>query len=151
MMMTDERLKIWIDFFKWAVVSVGLVIVTTIIDTGFKERETSLNELEVFGQYVEIITDTENLEKRRILAQYFTHVTPSDSLRARWKEYYEVIRLEYKDKLAIRTQKKLELAEKSSRKGFALEDPSIAVLKAEIYQLDLELSPSYLLPANTME
>ena len=74
-------LKIWIDFFKWFVVSVAIVIMTKIIDSGFKDRELGIQELNEYGRYVELITDYNKVAERRLLAQFFAYVSPSDKLR----------------------------------------------------------------------
>lgn len=97
MKITDERLKIWIDLGKWAVVSVGLVIMTTIIDSGFKDREVGINEIKEYDKYVALVTDNTKISERRLLAQYFAYVTPSEKLKNGWKDYLIEIEKEIKE------------------------------------------------------
>lgn len=142
--MNDERLKIWIDLGKWLIVSVGLVVMTKIIDAGFKDREVGMNELKEYGKYVELVTDYNKIAERRLLAQYFAHITPSDKLREGWIRYYESINTEYKKTLQQRASKNEELSK------FSLDDKTrgadrekINVLRSEIEKLDYELTPTF--------
>lgn len=95
-------LKIWIDFFKWFVVSVAIVIMTKIIDSGFKDRELGIQELNEYGRYVELITDYNKVAERRLLAQFFAYVSPSDKLREGWENYYKVVSAEYDSVMATK-------------------------------------------------
>ena len=88
-------LKIWIDFIKWAVVSVALVLISLIIDSGFKDRELGIGELNEYGRYVDLITDYNKVAERRLLAQFFAYVSPSEKLREGWEKYFEVVNAEY--------------------------------------------------------
>ena len=45
-------LPYWIDLAKWLIVSVGLVIMTTIIDQGFKDRAAGIVEMGAYDKYV---------------------------------------------------------------------------------------------------
>ncbi len=93
-----ERLKYWISLGKWFVVSVALVIMTTIIDWGFKDRQAGLAELKFYDNYVtELIVLNPSPVQKRMLAQYFACVGPSDKLRERWKIYHDSIYREYID------------------------------------------------------
>lgn len=93
--MTNERLKMWIDLGKWSIVSVGLVLMTKIIDTGFRDREVGLKEVTTYDRYTKLITDNNRLAERRMLAQFFANVSPSDEIRKGWQRYYEEINKEY--------------------------------------------------------
>lgn len=93
--MTNERLKMWIDLGKWSIVSVGLVLMTKIIDTGFKDREVGMKEITTYDRYTKLITDHNRIAERRMLAQFFANVSPSDEIRKGWQRYYEEINKEY--------------------------------------------------------
>jgi len=93
-----QRLKFWIDLAKWFIVSVVLVVVTTIINYGLKDRQAALAELKFYDNYVtELIVLNPSPVQKRMLAQYFACVTPSEKLRNQWKIYYDSIYQEYVD------------------------------------------------------
>ncbi len=107
--MTNERLKMWIDLGKWSIVSVGLVLMTKIIDSGFKDREIGLKEITAYDKYTKIITDNNRLAERRMLAQFFANVAPSDNIRKGWKRYFDVIDKEYNHYVDSLSMKKTQL------------------------------------------
>lgn len=82
-----DRFDQYIELFKWFISSVAIVVVTLIIDTGFRERETGINEMKLYSDYVDVILKANNIEERYKLADYFATVTPTDRLRDRWVEY----------------------------------------------------------------
>lgn len=92
--MTKSNEK-WIDLLKWFISSVCIVIVTIVIDSGFKEREAGIKEMEVYDKYVEIILQADNIEQRWKLCEYFSIVTPTERLRNRWKAYKDTISEDY--------------------------------------------------------
>jgi len=86
-----------IDLVKWFLGSFVIVIITTIISYQFQDREHGLNEMNQYDKYVtELIVLNKDLGKRRLLAQYFAYVTPSDKLREPWMDYYLLLDEEYK-------------------------------------------------------
>lgn len=91
-----DRLRYFVDLAKWFVVSVALVVMTIIIDAGFKDRTAGLTEIQQYDKYVTgLIVLNQEVGPRRLLAQYFAHVTASDILRKRWQEYYKLLDDEY--------------------------------------------------------
>lgn len=91
-----ERFKYYVDLAKWFIVSVALVVMTTIIDAGFRDRSAGLSEIQQYDKYVtELIVLNEEVGPRRLLAQYFANVTASDKLRKQWQEYYKLLDSEY--------------------------------------------------------
>ena len=142
--MTDERLKIWIELGKWAVVSVGLVIMTKIIDTGFKDREVGLSELKEYDKYVSLVTDNTKISERRLLAQFFAHVTPSDKLKEGWADYFKTVDEEYQQLQKEKREKEEELAKLISKPESAREPSAkLQILQNEIQQIDKELTPTF--------
>lgn len=103
--MTEERLKIWIDVLKWLIGSVVLVIVTTIIDKGFKEREMVIKEMAKYDTYIDMVTSADKLVERRKLAQFFKTMTLNEDVQLRWSDYYDLVNKEYEDTLASRNAK----------------------------------------------
>ena len=86
-----------IDLIKWFLGSFVIVVMTTIISYQFQDREHGLNEMNQYDKYVtELIVLNKDLGKRRLLAQYFAYVTPSDKLREPWMNYYLLLDKEYK-------------------------------------------------------
>ncbi|HEY0057556.1 MAG TPA: hypothetical protein VGB56_00390 [Flavisolibacter sp.] len=91
-----ERFKYYVDLAKWFIVSVALVVMTTIIDAGFRDRSAGLSEIQQYDKYVtELIVLNEEVGPRRLLAQYFANVTASDKLRKQWQAYYKLLDGEY--------------------------------------------------------
>ena len=101
-----EKYKFKVELFKWLIGSVALVIMTTIIDWGFKDRAAGLQEIQQYDKYAtELIVLNNDPVRKRMLAQFFSKVTPSEKLRDGWKEYYKEVNAEYnlflqKDSLA---------------------------------------------------
>lgn len=84
-----------IELIKWFIGSVVIVVTTLIIDTGFKEREAGVKEMEVYDKYVDIILKANNIEQRWKLCEYFSIVTPTERLRTRWQAYKDSIQDDY--------------------------------------------------------
>jgi len=84
-----------IDLIKWFIGSVVIVVITLIIDTGFKEREAGIKEMEVYDKYVGVILEANNIEQRWKLCEYFSIVTPTERLRNRWVAYKDSIEGDY--------------------------------------------------------
>lgn len=91
-----ERFKYVVELLKWAVVSVGLVIMTTIIDSGFKDRAAGIQEIHEYDKYVtdQIVLNNKDVKPRLRLAQYFANVTASEKLKKGWFDYYNELRKE---------------------------------------------------------
>jgi hypothetical protein len=141
--MTDERIKIWVDLGKWAVVSVGLVIMTKIIDTGFKDREVGLNEIKEYDKYVSIVTDFNKIAERRLLAQYFANITPSDKLKEGWQDYFKAVDSEYQNLIIEKQKKQEELNQKIMFDTSAISSEVINQLQSEIKEIENELTPTF--------
>lgn len=85
-----------LDIIKWFIGSIVIVIVTLIIESGFKERETGIEEMKIYNEYVDIILKADNIEERWKLAEYFAIVTPTQRLRERWVNYQNILAPDYK-------------------------------------------------------
>lgn len=91
-----ERYKVKVDLFKWLIGTVGLTAITYIINWGFRDREQGMNEISQYDKYAtELIVLNDNPVKKRMLAQFFARVTPSEKLKDGWQEYYNEVNLEY--------------------------------------------------------
>ena len=143
MPMPDERLKIWLDVLKWSVASVGIVIATLIIDSGFKDREIGIKELTLYNDHVDLVTKSENVAQRRLLAQYFAYVTPSDKLRERWQAYFKIVDSEFQDVKHRLESRRAELDSIFRVDTVYVEVAKVQNLQEEIYQFEQELSPKF--------
>jgi len=93
-----EKYKYKVELFKWLIGSVALVIMTTIIDWGFKDRAAGMQEIEQYDKYAtELIVLNNDPVKKRMLAQFFSKVTPSEKLREGWEKYFHEVDVEYKE------------------------------------------------------
>ncbi len=125
-----------IDLVKWFLGSFVIVVITTIISYQFQDREHGLNEMNQYDKYVtELIVLNKDLGKRRLLAQYFAYVTPSDKLREPWMNYYLLLDKEYKQ---LQTQDSLILNEIKSLKDEDSTYKSHLLEKREIFKQKLD-------------
>lgn len=106
-----EKFKFWISFGKWFVGSVALVVITMIIDNGYKERSAGIQEMQAFDRYVDIILKADNIEERWKLSEFFSEVTPTERLRMRWVSYKKLISADYKTFKKLK-ETEIELREK---------------------------------------
>ena len=91
------KLKMWFDLAKWFLGSFVVVIVTMIIDYGFRDRAAGLQEIQQYDKYAtDLLILNENPKNKRMLAQFFSCVLPSARLRECWKTYYHVADSEYR-------------------------------------------------------
>ncbi len=91
-----EKIKYLIDLGKWFIVSVALVVMTSIIDSGFKDRAAGITEIQTYDKYLtDLIVLNKEVKPRWLLAQYFANVTASDKLRERWVEYFKILDEDY--------------------------------------------------------
>ena len=104
--MTDDRLRIWVNFWKWLIATVvvtgGVGLVTVLIDAKHRTTELQIEvdrrEKEYLKSFLETAMD-ENLEKRYLFAQYFAYVATSKEYKQGWQRYYEVVERERNKKL----------------------------------------------------
>ena len=99
--MTDERLRIWIGFWKAvilsAVVTGGVAIASVLIDAKHKNTELQIQVNREDRQYLMNFLDRtmdENLERRHRFAQYFANVTVSSEYKSGWEAYLKVVETE---------------------------------------------------------
>lgn len=91
-----EKYKARIELFKWLIGSVALVLVTMVIDYGFRDRAAGLQEIQQYDKYVtELIILNKEPGQKRMLAQFFAYVTPSEKLKKGWLDYYIEVDKEY--------------------------------------------------------
>ena len=57
--------------------------------------EVGLKEITTYDRYTKLITDHNRIAERRMLAQFFANVSPSEEIRKGWQRYYEEVNREY--------------------------------------------------------
>lgn len=136
--MTDERLKLWLNFLKWVLSSVvitgGIGIATVVLDAKRQETELQIKVNEQEKNYLTSFLERaldDNLEKRHRFAQYFAALTQSDTYKKGWENYLDKIKVEL-----AKTRSKLEaiegtLQEKSGEDLERAQD-EIAELRAQL-------------------
>jgi uncharacterized protein (UPF0216 family) len=91
-----EKYKLKMNMFKWVLGTFAITIITLIINWGFKDRAAGMDEISQYDRYAtELIVLNDNPVKKRMLAQFFAHVTPSTKLRDGWNQYYTEVDKEY--------------------------------------------------------
>lgn len=139
-----ERYKVKVDLLKWLIGTVGLTVITYIINWGFRDREQGMNEISQYDKYAtELIVLNDNPVKKRMLAQFFARVTPSEKLKKGWQKYYDEVNKEFEVFMndAIIERNKLAMLKKieSSRLSEAQKneinflEPKVKVNEALIY------------------
>jgi cbb3-type cytochrome oxidase subunit 3 len=76
---------------KWVIVSVAITLSASIVNDGFREREQDIKEIGVFDKYTNIVLEASNIEKRRLLCEYFASVSPEGPIRKSWEKYKIVV------------------------------------------------------------
>ena len=99
--MTDERLKIWLGFWKWMasalIITGGISFATILINAKHKntELEIAINREEAtyLNSFLARALD-DRLPIRFKFAQYFAYVSTSDKYKEGWKKYFEAVESE---------------------------------------------------------
>ena len=139
--MTDERLRIWLGFWKWflstIVVTGGIAWATTIINAKQKDTELRIKinqeEKAYLTSFLERAMD-DNLEKRFRFAQYFASVTTSDDYKKGWQDYLTAVEAELQ---RVKAEKEELESQLSGKTGLELEQ-----VASRIRALEGELSIS---------
>jgi hypothetical protein len=132
--MSDERFKAWLSFWQFVLGTVVVGVFSSIISHQIQTREVEIKEQDANGRFLEQAMQ-EDVGVRRRLAQYFSHVTRSSELRARWADYAGIVEAEYQGTVA---EKNRLLAQAQDQ---ALDPAAREQLQERISQLERELSP----------
>ena len=92
-----EKFKLIMEYVKWFVVSVVLVVVALIVDSGFKSRDQGLKEITQYDKYFEVLVYNDNVGAKVKLAEFLSIISTSDDIRERWEIYLDTIRAEYEE------------------------------------------------------
>jgi len=114
-----EKIDRLVNFFKTVVYATAFSAVGFIIANLFQERKQIIVESEFFDKYTEYITQADDGEKRLLLSQYFSIVTPRSKMKTSWTNYYNEL---IKEREELRERKnRLEEIEKNIDKEPTLE------------------------------
>lgn len=151
-----EKYKYKVEILKWFIGSVALVVVTALINYGFKDREAGLNEIQQYDKYVtELIILNKDIAQKRMLAQFFAYVTPSEKLKEGWVSYYEEVDKEYQKVMApilkndSITRSKYFALQSNKQALTADQKTTLVELKRQIEDNDRIIHPEIILPSNT--
>ena len=76
-------------------------MIPIIINWGIDDRRQGLDEVKQYDKFAtELILTNNSLGKRRLVAQYFSYVIPSEKLRKPWERYYKLLDMQYKEILS---------------------------------------------------
>jgi len=121
-----EKYKETIDLLKWIIGTAGVTIITLIINWGFKDREQGMSEILQYDKYAtELIIFNDNPINKRMIAQFFSHVTPSGKLKKGWQDYYKEVDAEYRSFLVKDSIEKARLNELMKRDTLELTNAEI--------------------------
>ncbi len=130
-----EKYKVRIELLKWLVGTIGLTVITFIINWGFRDREQGMNEISQYDKYAsELIILNDNPVNRRMLAQFFSKVIPSEKLKKGWVEYYKEVDSEYRIFMQKDSLVKYRLGELTSKDSNHLSQNE----KNELFRLQLK-------------
>lgn len=107
---SKEAIDKLLEFGKWYMVAVAIVFFGKLLDSSFTDRETSIKEIAIYEKYATNIMETDSIEKRWKLTEYFAAVTPSEKLKERWEAYKAIIKPEYDTLLALKKRQSEILA-----------------------------------------
>ena len=124
----NDKLKIWLDFWKFILGTVILGLVTVSINNAIQERELDLKEQEQVGQFLNQALE-KDVESRKRFSEYFSLVTRSVNLKKGWQDYHDLVLKEYND-----NQKAIKEKEEKM-KNLPQNDPDKELLQIEIKQI----------------
>ncbi|MEL1246215.1 hypothetical protein AAEO56_18215 [Flavobacterium sp. DGU11] len=152
-----EKYKTKIELYKWLIGSVGLVLLTTIIDYGFRDRAAGLQEIQQYDKYItDLIVLNKEPGQKRMLAQFFSNVTPSEKLKKGWCKYYIEVDKEYQkfiapvlknDSVIKKEYNNLLTHFDSTNTG---QKEKLEVLKTQIEENKRLINPDIILPSGTI-
>jgi hypothetical protein len=152
-----EKYKIKIELYKWLIGSVALVLLTTIIDYGFRDRTAGLQEIQQYDKYItDLIVLNKEPGQKRMLAQFFANVTPSDKLKKGWYKYYQEVDKEYQIMIApvlkndsILKSEYNNLLENSSDSS-SNKNEQLSLLETKIEENERLIHPDIILPSKSV-
>jgi hypothetical protein len=144
-----EKYKLNVELVKWFLGSflVGLLIFYA--NNSFQDRAVGLEEIKHYDKYLtELLVLNKDVAQKRMLAQFFSNVTPSKQLRKGWCDYYEIVDKEYQEMIA-RINKENERIEDEIKKDSS--STTKDSLMKEIEKNNKKINPELLLPGKSYD
>lgn len=132
-----EKQKFFFELVKWFIGSVVLVIITIIVDKGFRERAAGIQEMQAYDKYVDVILKADNIEERWKLSEYFSTVTPTERLRERWIAYKTLLTADYNRFKNLKDS----LTMLQNQKNAAMSGAPLSATDQKLNQIKLQLAP----------
>jgi hypothetical protein len=110
---STDRLQLWLGFWKFFLGTFAIGLITLLVNHQIQQRELEMKEQDAMGHFLDqaLVAD---VALRHRLAEYFSNVTRSESMRTRWKAYYDVVDVEYRDTQARLAKAQAEVAAAAS-------------------------------------
>ncbi len=139
-----ERLRLWLNLAKWLIGSVAITLIVFSFNWILKERIQGLDEIKEYEKHIELITADGSIEKRRLLAQFFSNVTASSTLRQGWKDYSSQVQKDYESYKIEQENLKLEKIAAANNLDPVEKEKQLKIVREKLNQLKAEttLSPS---------
>ena len=132
-----EKFKLIMEYVKWFVVSVVLVVIALIIDSGFKSRDQGLKEMTQYDKYIDVLVYNDNVGAKVKLAEFLSIITTSKDLRDRWGVYLEKVRAEYDEYQKLNDSTEAQI-EKLNQKNSPTEKEIKTIEKLEDKKSEIE-------------
>ncbi|WP_202704271.1 hypothetical protein, partial [Flavobacterium sp. UGB4466] len=97
----NDKIDKFIEYLKWALVTLSLPTVAIIVANFYQERREAIEEMKYFEKYSVDVRDLDKLEERRQLVRYFATVAPNDRLKKSWRNYLDTINKDYSKAIVI--------------------------------------------------
>ena len=148
--MTDDRLKLWLNFWKIVISSVvvtgGVTLATTLINASLQNKEIAIKDVEkkaeintkIIEKEKDYLTSflqnalDENTERKYQFALFFKSLTYSEQFAKGWDEYFKAVDAERKAIQKERDEIQAGLADKT--------EEEVKKAQARIAELERELS-----------
>jgi hypothetical protein len=97
----NDKIDKFIEYLKWALITLSLPTVAIIIANFYQERREAIEEMKYFEKYTEDVRDLSKIEQRRQLVRYFATVAPNNRLKESWENYLDTINKDYNKAIAL--------------------------------------------------
>ncbi|MEN2401648.1 hypothetical protein GKZ90_0017795 [Flavobacterium sp. MC2016-06] len=149
-----EKYKMKMNFLKWVLGTFAIAIMTIIINWGFKDRAVGMNEISQYDRYAtELIVLNDNPVKKRMLAQFFANVTPSNKLKCGWESYFKEVDKEYVKFMTETNNQKTRLAELEKKDSTQLtnaEKNEILFLRSKVREKENIINTPIVVPETSL-
>jgi hypothetical protein len=140
----NENIDKIIELGKWFIVSVAITLSISMVNDGFRERDQDLKEMDVFEKHVNTILEASDVEKRKLLSEYFAAVSPEGAIRKSWKEYKIIVDQQIaelraeKEKVIKIEEKPPEARSEAERRAILEVEEKVATLSQSLKSPDIQ-------------